>query len=45
VIELLRDLVGGASLAAGSIFLMIGAVGVLRFPDFPPGSPTPRGRA
>jgi len=34
VIDLLRDVVSGLLLAAGSIFLMIGAVGVLRFPDF-----------
>jgi monovalent cation/proton antiporter MnhG/PhaG subunit len=34
MIELLRDLVSGLLLAGGSIFLTIGAVGVLRFPDF-----------
>jgi multicomponent Na+:H+ antiporter subunit G len=34
VIELLRDVVAALSLAGGSAFLLIGAVGVLRFPDF-----------
>lgn len=34
MIELLRDVVSGLLLAAGSIFLTIGAIGVLRFPDF-----------
>lgn len=34
MIELLRDLVAGALLAGGSVFLLVGAVGVLRFPDF-----------
>lgn len=32
--ELLRDIVAGLLLAGGSIFLLIGMVGVLRFPDF-----------
>lgn len=34
MIELLRDLVAALLLAGGSAFLLIGAVGVLRFPDF-----------
>lgn len=34
MIDLARDIVSGGLLAAGSIFLLIGAVGVLRFPDF-----------
>lgn len=34
MIELLRDLVSALLLAGGSAFLLVGAVGVLRFPDF-----------
>ena len=34
MIELLRDVVAALLLAGGSAFLLIGAVGVLRFPDF-----------
>lgn len=34
MIELLRDVIAALLLAGGSAFLLIGAVGVLRFPDF-----------
>ena len=34
MIEVLRDLIAGLLLAGGSAFLLTGAVGVLRFPDF-----------
>jgi multicomponent Na+:H+ antiporter subunit G len=34
VIDLIRDLACALLLAGGSAFLLIGAVGVLRFPDF-----------
>ena len=34
MIEFLRDLLAALLLAGGSAFLLIGAVGVLRFPDF-----------
>ena len=34
MIDLIRDAVSALMLAGGSIFLLIGAVGVLRFPDF-----------
>jgi multicomponent Na+:H+ antiporter subunit G len=34
VTDLLRDLTSALLLAGGSVFLLIGAVGVLRFPDF-----------
>ncbi len=34
MIDLVRDLVSALLLAGGSAFLLIGAVGVLRFPDF-----------
>lgn len=34
MIDLLRDVVAALLLAGGSAFLLIGAAGVLRFPDF-----------
>ena len=34
MIDLLRDAISALLLAGGSAFLLVGAVGVLRFPDF-----------
>ena len=34
MIDLVRDVISALLLAGGSAFLLIGAVGVLRFPDF-----------
>jgi multicomponent Na+:H+ antiporter subunit G len=34
MIDLVRDVVSALLLAGGSAFLLVGAVGVLRFPDF-----------